>query len=218
MARKRKSAPTTLGGAVALLLLISLAVWWANRDQSTASAPPPAPSNTPALASLVVAPAGPMTGYSRDRFPLWASGPDSCDTRETVLQKQGSGVTRNGQCKAVSGTWTSPYDGVVITDAAKVDIDHVVPLAEAWRSGAASWTDEQRKQFANDLTNPQLFAVSANANRSKGDKDPAEWKPPAQGFWCTYARDYVTVKAAYKLTVDQAEHDALAQMLGTCPN
>jgi hypothetical protein len=158
-----------------------------------------------------------MTGYSRDRFEHWASGPDSCDTRETVLQRQGTAVTRDAQCRAQSGTWTSPYDGAQVTDADKLDIDHMVPLAEAWRSGAASWTDERRKQFANDLSNPQLFAVTASLNRSKGDRDPAEWKPPLQAYWCTYAKNYVTVKAAYALTVDQAEHDALAQMLTTCP-
>jgi uncharacterized protein DUF1524 len=214
VARKRRSAPK-LSGAVILVLLISLAVWWVNR-KSVAS-PPAAPVSTPELAGLVIAQPGPMSGYSRDRFSLWASGPDSCDTRETVLQKQGTSVTRDAQCRAVSGKWTSPYDGVVITEAAKVDIDHMVPLAEAWRSGAAGWTDERRKQFANDLSDPQLFAVSANANRSKGDQDPATWKPPAQSFWCTYAKDYVTVKSVYQLTIDQAEHDALAQMLGTCP-
>jgi len=215
VARKTRPAQK-LGGAVALLILISVAVWWVNRSKSVASAPPPATS-TPALESLVIAPPGPMTGYSRDRFEHWVGGPNSCDTREIVLQRQGSGVTRDAQCRAVSGKWTSPYDGVEITDAGKVDIDHMVPLAEAWRSGAASWTDERRKEFANDLSNPQLFAVTPTANRSKGDGDPAVWKPPARGFWCTYAQDYVTVKAAYQLTVDQAEHDALAEMLGTCP-
>jgi hypothetical protein len=203
-----------MGGAVILLILISLAVWWLNRE-SVASAPPPV--STPALASLVIAPPGGMAGYSRDRFEHWAGGPDSCDTREIVLQRQGSQVTRDAQCRAVSGKWTSVYDGVEITDAGKMDIDHMVPLAEAWRSGAASWTDQRRKEFANDLSNPQLFAVTAASNRSKGDSDPAQWKPPARGFWCTYAQDYVTVKGAYQLTIDQAEHDALAEMLGTCP-
>lgn len=217
MARRKQSVPTKLGSAVVLLILVSLAVWWVNRSKSDASSPTPAPASTPELASLVIAAPGAMSGYSRDRFALWASGPDSCDTRETVLQRQGVNVKRDAKCKAVSGTWTSPYDGVQITEATKVDIDHVVPLAEAWRSGAAGWSDERRKQFANDLTNPQLFAVSANANRSKGDQDPAQWKPPLQSFWCTYAKDYVTVKVAYQLTVDQAERDALAQMLGTCP-
>ncbi|TCO55184.1 HNH endonuclease family protein [Actinocrispum wychmicini] len=210
MVRNKRSVPTLAAVAV-LIVLISLVVWWANR-RSVASPP----VTTPELAALRIAPPGPMSGYSRDRFPLWASGPDSCDTREIVLQRQGANVTRDNRCKAVSGTWTSPYDGVKITEAGKVDIDHMVPLAEAWRSGATSWTDERRKQFANDLTNPQLFAVSANANRSKGDQDPAQWKPPLRTFWCTYAKDYVTVKAAYQLTVDQAEHDALAEMLGTC--
>ena len=77
-------------------------------------------------------------------------------------------------------------------------------------------TDERRKEFANDLNHPQLFAVTAASNRSKGDQDPAEWKPPTKTYWCTYAKNYVNVKAAYQLTVDQKEHDALASMLTTC--
>nr|WP_245380166.1 HNH endonuclease family protein [Kibdelosporangium banguiense] len=187
-----------------------------NRE-SIASSPPVQPA--PELASLAIAPAGTMSGYSRDRFPHWAgSGTgDSCDTREIVLQRQGTAVARDAKCRATSGKWLSPYDGAEITEATKVDIDHVVPLAEAWRSGAATWTDERRKQFANDLDHPQLIAVTAASNRSKGDQDPATWKPPTKTYWCTYAKNYITVKVAYQLTVDQKEHDALATMLTTCP-
>jgi hypothetical protein len=206
----RSRSTTAAGAAVAILLLVVL-VWWLNRDPA-AGAPPNA-----ALQSLAVAPQGTMTGYSRDRFPHWSGSGDSCDTREIVLQRQGTAVARDAKCRATSGNWRSPYDNVDLSDAGKADIDHVVPLAEAWRSGASGWTDERRKLFANDLSNPQLLVVTAASNRSKGDQDPARWKPPARDYWCTYAQNYVTVKAAYQLTVDQAEHDALAEMLGTCP-
>jgi hypothetical protein len=66
------------------------------------------------------------------------------------------------------------------------------------------------------LDRPQLVAVSARSNRAKGDQDPAEWVPPVETYRCTYARDWITVKTAYGLTVDQAEHDALTAMLATC--
>ncbi|WP_221760997.1 HNH endonuclease family protein [Kibdelosporangium aridum] len=215
MSRTRSS--TAAAAAVLVLVVLAIALWWLNKAESTAQPPP---SSTPSadLNALVVAPAGPMSGYSRDRFSHWAgSGAgDSCDTREIVLQRQGTEVARDAQCRAVSGKWVSPYDGVEIRKAADVDIDHVVPLAEAWRSGASTWTDEQRKHFANDLGNPQLVAVTAASNRSKGDQDPGTWKPPARAYWCTYAKNYVAVKAFYKLTVDTKERDGLATMLATC--
>jgi hypothetical protein len=75
-----------------------------------------------------------------------------------------------------------------IGEAVDARIDHVVPLAEAWRSGAAAWNADQRERFANDLVDPQLIAVSASSNRSKGDQDPAEWKPPRRVTWCLYSR------------------------------
>lgn len=110
-------------------------------------------------------------------------------------------------------TWISVYDGITVTDAGKPDIDHMVPLANAWRSGAGSWTAERRKAFANDLPRPQLLAVSAATNRSKGDQGPDEWQPPAKGYWCTYATAWTNVKSTYQLTVtgggeDEAGRDA----------
>ena len=71
----------------------------------------------------------------------------------------------------------------------------MVPLANAWRSGAGKWTEEQRTEFANDLTRPQLMAVSAASNRSKGDQDPSQWKPPQKDYWCEYAQRWIAVKS-----------------------
>ena len=93
----------------------------------------------------------------------------------------------------------------------------MVPLAAAWRSGAAKWTDDQRKDFANDLTRPQLFAVSLQSNRAKGDQDPSTWKPPNHAFWCQYAMQYIAVSRGYALPVDQASADVLRQATATCP-
>lgn len=168
------------------------------------------------LADLKVAPHGSMSGYSRARFPHWAEQGDDCSTREVVLERDGKGVERDAACKPVSGTWVSVYDGKTFTDAGDLDIDHTVPLANAWRSGADSWTQEQRKAFANDLTHPQLLSVSASSNRSKGDQGPDEWQPPVTTYWCAYARSWVAVKSTYELTVTDAEKDMLNRMLGTC--
>jgi hypothetical protein len=169
-----------------------------------------------ALDTLTVAEWAPMTGYSRDRFHHWDSQGGGCDTRDVVLQRDGTGVVTGAECKISKGTWFSEYDGKTFTDPQDLDIDHMVPLANAWRTGAASWTDAQRESFANDLSRPQLHAVSLSSNRSKGDQDPSQWKPRPE-FWCTYARDWVSVKVYWKLSVTSTEKSALLDMLATCP-
>lgn len=153
--------------------------------------------------------------YNRDLFPTWITISGTCDTREYVLKRDGSGVTTDSACKATSGNWTSVYDGATTTNASSFDIDHLVPLAEAWASGAWSWTTAQRQAFANDVTRPQLLAVSASSNRSKGDRDPAEWLPRAS-YQCTYARAWVQVKHYYGLSVDSAEKSKLSSILSGC--
>ena len=168
-----------------------------------------------ALAKLKVAPAGSMKGYSREKFPHWRSTGGNCDVRDSVLKRDGKQVKTSG-CNVVAGTWTSGYDGLVLNSPTKVDIDHLVPLANAWRSGAASWTTAKREDFANDLDDPQLVAVSATSNRAKGDQDPSTWRPKETGMWCEYAKDWITVKTAWKLTVTTQEKAALADMLEKC--
>lgn len=167
------------------------------------------------LDELTVATAGSMRGYSRNRFPHWRDAGRNCDVRDTVLERDGEGIKVSG-CNVVGGRWTSVYDDRDFSDPSDVDIDHMVPLANAWRSGADEWNDGKRGDFANDLDRPQLLAVSATSNRSKGDQDPSQWKPPSRDYWCEYAQSWITVKHYWKLTVTQAEKDTLGDMLGTC--
>ncbi|KAL6704142.1 hypothetical protein ACN47E_008702 [Coniothyrium glycines] len=184
-----------------------------------ARAPPNIPSAATAktqLAALTVAAQGPQTGYSRDLFPHWITQSGTCNTRETVLKRDGSGVVTDSACVSTSGSWFSPYDGATWTAASDVDIDHVVPLSNAWKSGAASWTTARRQTFANDLTNPQLIAVTDNVNQAKSDQGPEAWKPPLTSYYCTYARMWVKVKSVYSLTITSAEKSALTSMLNTC--
>jgi hypothetical protein len=98
--------------------------------------------------------------------------------------------------------------------ADQVQIDHVVALADAWRSGAASWTAERRKAFANDPHN--LLAVDGHENQSKGDGSASEYLPPDATFRCSYIQGQITVKSEYQLSVTPAEHDAMAKVLATC--
>ncbi|AZQ70107.1 MULTISPECIES: HNH endonuclease family protein [Streptomyces] len=157
-----------------------------------------------------------MSGYSRAKFPHWAQQGNKCDTRETVLERDGKGVKRDGECRAVEGTWHSLYDDKTADKAGQVDIDHIVPLANAWRSGADKWDDDRRKAFANDLTHPQLLTVSAASNRSKGDQSPDQWQPPAKSAWCFYGRGWTSVKSTYGLSVTEEERGMLTKMLDTC--
>lgn len=178
--------------------------------------PPSAGQAAAMLASLPVRAEGSLTGYSRDKFPHWIAQSGTCDTRETVLKRDGSGVTVNSACQPTAGRWYSVYDAVWVGNSSQVDIDHIVALAEAWRSGANSWTTTRRRQFANDLTHAQLIAVSESSNASKGDRDPSEWKPPNTNTWCIYAREWIWVKDVYDLSVDSPEKSALSSMLGRC--
>lgn len=203
-----------LAPAAALAALTSLV------SAPTAQASPPAPISAAAarsyLATVTPVAEGSLSGYSRTLFPHWSTVSGSCDTRETVLKRDGSGVTVNSSCSAVSGSWYSEYDGATWTAASDVDIDHVVPLAEAWRSGAASWTTAKREQFANDLTRPQLIAVTDNVNQSKGDQDPGTWLPPRTAYRCTYARMWVNVKQYWGLSMNSGEKTALVNVLNGC--
>lgn len=168
------------------------------------------------LAQLQIRPRGTLNGYSREKYPHWDTVEGTCNTREEVLKRAGTNVATGSDCAPVSGTWVSPYDGATWTKASDVDIDHMVPLAQSWVSGASAWTQAQREAFANDLVRPQLWAVTDNVNQSKSDQAPDEWKPPLESFWCAYATDWIEVKQYYQLSVTTAEQAALADMLNHC--
>ncbi|MEW2252288.1 HNH endonuclease family protein [Streptomyces sp. NPDC058733] len=209
-ARRRVSILATLTGLIASAALFSA---------PTASAALPTPVSAATarsyLSQLTVATED-RTGYSRDLFPHWITISGTCNTRETVLKRDGTNVVTDSSCAAVSGSWYSPYDGATWTAASDLDIDHLVPLAEAWDSGASKWTTAQRQAFANDLTRPQLIAVTDNVNQAKGDQDPATWMPSRTAYRCTYVRAWVQVKYYYDLSVDTAEKNALTNYLASC--
>lgn len=159
-------------------------------------------------------------GYDRTLFQHWTDRDgNGCDTRQEVLIRQSLVPAEMAAgCSVVAGQWYSRYDGATWTDPADVDIDHMVPLNEAWKSGANSWTSEQRSRYANDLDlDVALQAVTDSVNQSKGDRDPAEWMPPLDGADCQYASDWVLVKYRWNLAVDSVERSTLGQILsGDC--
>ncbi|MET8776740.1 HNH endonuclease family protein [Nocardia sp. NPDC004654] len=193
------------------------------------------------LAKLAVAPEAPMTGYSREKFPHWdpnkaehGFGADftqysRCTTREVMLLRDAVGTVRLDPktCELTVGSdggWRDQY-GVLdrksgqlkeykwITDPSGVDAEHIVALAEAWRSGAAALDEDTRRRIANDAVN--LEASDPTANRSKGDQDAANYLPPGS-FRCGYIERYLTVKVKYGLTIDPAEQSALRTAIDDC--
>ncbi|MFC6157484.1 HNH endonuclease family protein [Kribbella sp. NPDC058693] len=202
----------------AVTALAATAAFTLSAGPALASPPTPPSASTAAteLAGLTVKTEGSTTGYSRDKFPHWITQSGSCDTREEVLKRDGTGVKVDSSCQPTAGSWYSVYDKTTFTDSSDVDIDHIVPLAEAWKSGASGWTQAKRQEFANNLTISQLIAVSASSNRSKGDRDPSEWQPTNTAVHCIYARYWIWVKYTYNLSLQSAEKTALQQMLGTC--
>lgn len=187
---------------------------------SGASAKPPdPPSKSTAqqyLSELTEKAEGSMSGYDRDKFPHWISQGDNCNTREVVLKRDGEGVQTGDDCYPTSGTWYSVYDGETEKKASDVQIDHMVPLAEAWRSGAKDWSQDKREKFANDLDAQQLIAVSGPSNNEKSDHDPADWVPSRKSYQCEYARSWVSVKHKWKLDVDKDEKAAVKELLDAC--
>jgi hypothetical protein len=158
-----------------------------------------------------------LDGYKRTFFKHWIdSDKDGCDTRAEVLIEEAIVKPKIGpKCKLTGGKWFSTYDGKNLTNASLLDVDHLVPLAEAWRSGAWKWTNAQRQAFANDLENSEtLIAVTASTNRSKGDKDPSLWMPAKDK--CAYADSWISIKTKYSLTIDLVESLKLNSLVMEC--
>lgn len=190
------------------------------------AAPAPASAATSTARSLlykVTVGAENNASYDRAKFTHWVDANGDCqDTRQEVLVTETRatlGFTSSSRCSVRTGRWLSAWDGATWTNPSDVDIDHHVALSEAWGSGARGWTSLHRRQFANDLYGPALNAITDNLNSSKGDRDPAQWLPPAVSTRCTYAIYWVQVKYRWRLTMDSAERNQLSSVLsGTCGN
>ena len=232
MSRRRRSRRGA-SGLVSLLLILAVVALWSyfsgpsgptsESGESGGSAVGGDPGEArAALGELPVSEPGSMAGYSREKFDHWSDArefgwdapDDSCDVRDAALIRDGEGVEVGSGCKIESGTWLDPYTTNTYTDPQDIDIDHVVPLANAWRSGASSWSADEREAYAN--APDVLLSVEDNANQEKGDKGPEAWKPPNEAIWCDYATRWIGIKSDYGLSVNPGEKDALAEMLDTC--
>jgi hypothetical protein len=174
-------------------------------------------SATEALNSLKVADEV-RTGYKRTQFKHWVSAGNGCDSRKAVIISEAVvKPTVEKGCVIKGGEWLSIYDGIKVTEAGKLDVDHMVPLAEAWDSGASAWDTKKKEMYANDQTDPRhLIAVTGGSNRSKSDQDPADWMPTNKAYTCEYLTNWVSIKVRWSLTVDKKEKDFIAAALKPC--
>ena len=151
--------------------------------------------------------------YNRKDYTHWIDADKDCqNTRQEVLIEESVEsvlsplVLDKKGCIVLKGAWMDYYTKEIIYNPSKLDIDHLVPLAEVDRSGGDKWNKKKKMEYANDLTNPQtLIAVGKSANRSKGDKDPSDWMPPNKDYWCEYIRDWQIVKKKWGLKMDEKE-------------
>lgn len=211
--------------AAAMLLVVAVC------PPAVAGAEPGAGDTLAALDGLEVKGRAPKTGYERALFgETWtddvtvADGRNGCDTRNDILRRDLVDIVlkpgSNG-CAVLSGILHDPYTGTSVEfergpgTSAQVQIDHMVALSDAWQKGAAQWDEMTRRNFANDPAN--LQTTLGWVNQQKGDSDAASWLPPDAGYRCVFVTRIVGVKAAYRLWVTRAEHDAIARVLGECP-
>jgi hypothetical protein len=157
------------------------------------------------------------SGYERSLFKHWIDDDkNGCNTRAEVLISEAVVKPKvDKKCKISGGKWISPYDGKSVTNASQLDVDHLVPLAEAWRSGAWAWTAKQRQDYANDLGDERaLIAVTLTTNRSKSDRDISDWLPSLNT--CGYVKNWIAIKIRYSLTYDAKEAKALLNFFEVC--
>jgi len=206
MSPSRAADTTTMrraAGARACLFLLAFAV--------AACGGPTAPSSTTSS----------IPAYDRDDWQHWIDADHDCqDTRQEVLIDESlepvvfADATR---CRVASGLWRDPYSGQLYRDPGALDIDHMVPLANAHESGGWQWFPDRKRDYANDLSNPDhLVAVFASLNRQKGAETPATWKPPDRTAWCWYARAWTGVKSRWMLSIANEERTALTEMQAGC--
>jgi len=186
----------------------------------------PTKVSTPATTTLLMTLVGNLeveqevaNGYDRDLFKHWSDADgDGCNARyEVLIEESLTPVKVSSGCKLSGGTWISAFDLLETSDPSKFDVDHMVPLKEAWDSGAWAWDAKTREAYANDLDyDMSLIAVSASSNRSKSDRDPADWLPTNKDYWCEYITAWVQVKTRWSLSMDRAEKAKIEDVAEDC--
>ncbi|MFE7629228.1 HNH endonuclease family protein [Kocuria sp. NPDC057446] len=162
------------------------------------------------------------SGYDRaQQFGDWKDADRDCqNTRAEVLQNESkvrTSFTTAKRCTVKGGKWITTWDGKVHTSATTVQIDHTVPVHEAWGSGARHWTKAKRVAFYNDLGDHRtLSAQTSQLNSAKQARGPESWMPSKHR--CAYVGEWVAVKHRWGLKADSAEKAELVRLAASCPN
>lgn len=221
---RRRRAVLVLMVCVGVASLLSVAIVEALQESASIYHPPTQGSLVrkgvleEALQSLEIKTHAPKTGYSRDHFGGGWAEVNGCTTRDVILYRDLTDIRLEGGCTIVAGVLNDPYTGKRIeyskSNPSAVQIDHVVPLSDAWQKGAQDLTPQARRQFANDPL--ELLAVDGPANQAKGDSDAAAWLPSNKRFRCEYIERQIKVKRTYGLWVSVPEKQAMQKVIGSC--
>ncbi len=163
------------------------------------------------------APKQPYIKYDRKfHFGRWINDPkdDTCyNTRAKVLIRDSEALVsfkEKNHCLVEKGDWADPYAGTTILESHDIQIDHMVPLKNAYLSGAWEWNFQTRCVYANFMGNKfHLIAASGHENMSKGDKAPDRYMPPNESYRCQYLENWLKIKLIWRLKMTPSEVEAI---------
>ena len=176
------------------------------------------------LEKLSIKGRAPKTGYAREKFYDTWPKIEGCSLRQKIIKREfgdSAVVSTDDNCTIISGEYNEPYTGSHLIFyqkkdiSSKIQIDHIVPLSDAWQKGAQNLSEEERYEFATDPLN--LLAVDSDTNMKKSNGDAATWLPPNKTFRCQYIARQISVKYKYNLWITQAEYEAMKNILNSCP-
>jgi hypothetical protein len=151
----------------------------------------------------------------KNHFGTWIRDPSyqTClNVRGLVLKRDAVGeitYADEKHCRIVSSRWIDPYTNSELESAADIQIDHMVPLKNAYISGAWNWTGSQRCNYANFMGNNfHLLAVLGTENSKKSDHTPDKYIPPSSESVCHYLVNWLKIKSIWNLKI--AKNEALA--------
>ncbi|WP_409477371.1 DUF1524 domain-containing protein [Pseudobdellovibrio sp. HCB154] len=163
-----------------------------------------------------------VEAYDRIKhFGGWVKNKKSGDcfnTRNKVLVRENTGtivLKEDNKCSVAHGEWLDPYSGITMTDAqAEIQIDHMVPLREAYVSGAYKWTFKERCLYGNYLGyKNHLVAAYGEENNEKSAKTPEDYMPPNQAYRCEYLKDWLKIKSFWGLSLVPEEMKAIKELV-----
>lgn len=158
--------------------------------------------------------------HRKTHFGTWIDFPNdnTClNTRGIVLSRDSKDpiqVYPNDPCFVSHGRWYDPYTHKEYQSAQEVQIEHVVPLKNAYISGGFEWSWNARCAYTNFLGNAyHLIPIDGPTNSEKSDSGPDKWLPPNTKYHCEYVANWLRIKAVWQLRMSEAETKAIADVV-----